>query len=158
VGVALTPTEAWARLETAHTGILVTLRADGRPVPLPVWFVALGPRVYVRTPARSRKVANIGQDPRSSFLVESGTSWPELCAVLLQTEARVVVDPREAARATAALERKYAGHRHGDDVPTATRAHYAGAHVVLALEPVGEPVSWDNRRLRSPRPATSTDP
>ena len=60
MGVRLTEDEAWAELAAAHTGILTTLRRDGRPVPLPVWFVALDRHVYVRTPARTRKVGGTG--------------------------------------------------------------------------------------------------
>ena len=32
--------EAWAFLAAGHTGILTSLRSDGWPVSLPVWFVA----------------------------------------------------------------------------------------------------------------------
>ena len=41
MGVRLSEEEAWAELATAHTGILTTLRRDGRPVSLPVWLVAV---------------------------------------------------------------------------------------------------------------------
>ena len=38
---------AWAALAAAHTGILTTLRADGTPVPTPVWFLVEGRTVLV---------------------------------------------------------------------------------------------------------------
>jgi Pyridoxamine 5'-phosphate oxidase len=31
--------EAWEAVGAAHTGILTTLRRDGGPIALPVWFV-----------------------------------------------------------------------------------------------------------------------
>ena len=72
MGVRLGEEEAWAELEHAHTGILTTLRRDGRPVSLPVWFAALDRRIYVRTPAKTRKVEHVRNDPRATFLVERG--------------------------------------------------------------------------------------
>ena len=47
MGVRLSEEEAWAELGAAHTGILTTLRRDGRPVSLPVWFATVGRRIYV---------------------------------------------------------------------------------------------------------------
>ena len=42
MGVRLTSDEAWAFVEHAHTGIFTTLRRDGQPVALPVWFATVG--------------------------------------------------------------------------------------------------------------------
>src|SRR5260370_10621799 len=72
MSIRLTPDEAWDVLGRAHTGILTTLRADGAPVTLPVWFVVLDQTICFRTPSRAKKVARIRRDPRASFLVESG--------------------------------------------------------------------------------------
>ncbi|HEX4530444.1 MAG TPA: pyridoxamine 5'-phosphate oxidase family protein [Acidimicrobiia bacterium] len=55
MGVRLSEDEAWAELDAAHTGILTTLRRDGWPVSLPVWFATIGRQIYVRTrPRRAR--------------------------------------------------------------------------------------------------------
>ena len=54
MGVRLNEDEAWVELDTAHTGILTTLRRDGRPVSIPVWFATVGRHIYVRTPAKTR--------------------------------------------------------------------------------------------------------
>ena len=69
--------EAWEVLAGAHTGILTTLKADGTPISLPMWFVAMDQRVYVMTPARTKKVARVTRNPRVSFLVESGERQAE---------------------------------------------------------------------------------
>ncbi len=47
--------EAWAVLESAHTGVLTSLRADGWPISLPVWFGALDRRIYVAGQAHTKK-------------------------------------------------------------------------------------------------------
>jgi nitroimidazol reductase NimA-like FMN-containing flavoprotein (pyridoxamine 5'-phosphate oxidase superfamily) len=149
VGVRLTEDEAWAELAAAHTGILTTLRRDGRPVPLPVWFVALDRHVYVRTPGRTRKVAHVQHDPRATFLVERGERWAELCAVMLHADVTLLDAGDERDAVEAALDEKYARFRTDDaQLPDATRAHYAVESAVLKLAPVGRVVTWDNSRLR----------
>ena len=72
MGIRLSREEAWDVLAAAHTGILTTLRADGTPIALPVWFVVLDERIYVGTPEHTKKVARVKRNPRASFLVESG--------------------------------------------------------------------------------------
>ena len=37
--IRLSEDEAWDVLDKSHTGILTTLRRDGTPVSLPVWYV-----------------------------------------------------------------------------------------------------------------------
>lgn len=149
MGVRLTDDEAWAELTAAHTGILTTLRRDGRPVPLPVWFVVRDRRVYVRTPARTHKVAHVERDPRATFLVERGERWAELCAVMLHADVTFVDAGSERDAVEGLLAEKYARFRTDDaQLPDATRAHYAVESAVLKLTPVGRLVTWDNSKLR----------
>lgn len=149
MGVRLTDDEAWAELAAAHTGILTTLRRDGRPVSLPVWFVARDRHVYVRTPARTHKVGHIEHDPRATFLVERGERWAELCAVMLHADVALLGQGAERDEAESALHDKYARFRTDDaELPDATREHYAVESAVLRLTPVGPLVTWDNSRLR----------
>ena len=111
MSIRLSRDEAWQVLAAAHTGILTTLRGDGAPITLPVWFVALDERVYVGTPARTKKVARVRRDPRVSFLVESGARWAELVGVHLTGRARVVEEPELVARVVDALNEKYRAFR-----------------------------------------------
>lgn len=149
MGVLLTDDEAWAELERAHTGILTTMRRDGMPVTLPTWFVALDRRVYVRTPAKTRKVEHVRRDPRATFLVERGERWAELCAVMLYATVTVHDGGPVAERVASALEEKYAAFRtETRALPGATRAHYGGATAVLELTPAEPLVTWDNAKLQ----------
>ena len=111
MGVRLTEDEAWAELAAAHTGILTTLRRDGRPVSLPVWFVVLDRHVYVRTPSRTRKVEHVEHDPRATFLVERGERWAELCAVMLHADVTLLGAGTERDEVEATLDAKYASFR-----------------------------------------------
>jgi PPOX class probable F420-dependent enzyme len=153
VGVRLTPDERWATLEAAHTGIFTSLRRDGAPVALPVWFAVVDRKIYLRTPAKTKKVGRIRNDDRCSFLVESGLAWKELKAVHLGGRAVLLEPGAETDRAQAAMDAKYRAYRgERKALPDATRAHYAG-FVWIRFDPEGEPISWDNAKIRMKRGA-----
>jgi len=147
VGVRLSDDEAWAVLEGARTGILTTLRADGRPVTLPVWFVVVDRVIYCQTPAGTKKVARVRRDPRASFLVEHGERWTELVGVHVDATAAIVEDESLTRRVREALDEKYRGRGVPQrTAPDATKAHYRHG-VVIALT-AGKLLTWDNARLR----------
>ena len=151
-GIRLSADEAWATLERAHTGVLTTLRRDGVPISLPVWFVVLDRKIYVSGPAHTKKFARVEHDPRVSFLVESGERWVDLVGVHLTGTAAIVDDARLVRRVTEALAEKYSGFRTPrDQMPDATRAHYETAVTTLAITPDDRILSWDNARLFAPR-------
>jgi PPOX class probable F420-dependent enzyme len=151
MGFRLTDDEAWAMLAEAHTGILTTLRRDGRPVALPVWHVVDSGAIHVRTPAASKKMRRVANDPRGSFLVESGLAWAELTSVTVPVDINVITDDDEAARIAAAIDAKYAAHRAPTEkLPAAVRSAY-GDMRVLRMVPVGRFLSWNNAALLGPR-------
>ena len=128
MSVRLNEDEIWEFLERGHTGIFTSLRRDGFPVALPVWYVALDRYIYLSGPAHTKKFARVRNDERVSFLVESGKAWKELKAVHLNGRARVVEDPEEKARAQKALDAKYAAFRTRQSaMPKATTGHYVRA-------------------------------
>jgi PPOX class probable F420-dependent enzyme len=146
VSVRLSEDEAWDVLERSHTGILTTLRSDGSPVTLPVWFVVIDRTICMRTPTRTKKLKRIRRDPRASFLVESGEKWAELEAVHLNGAVEVVHDAGLKRRIEQALEDKYAAFRTPrTEMSEAARAAYTDfAH--LQLTPLPRLLTWDNRR------------
>jgi PPOX class probable F420-dependent enzyme len=147
VGIRLTQDEAWDVLNEAHTGILTTLRADGAPVTLPVWFVALDRTICFRTPSQAKKVARIRRDPRASFLVESGLRWAELRAVHLSGRVQLIDDEADRGRLLAALDEKYAPFRTASaDLPQSARDRYAD-WAVFRLVPDSKLLTWDNSRI-----------
>jgi PPOX class probable F420-dependent enzyme len=154
VGVALEDDELWQFVAAGHTGILTTLRADGWPLALPVWFVAHERRVYVRTPAGTRKVGHIQRDPRVCFTVEAGLAWAELRAVVLTGRGHVVADGEERDRALDKISEKYDGFGVPvDEVPAATIAHYDTDSAIIRIDPEAHHLSWDNRKLRRSAPS-----
>lgn len=148
MGIRLSREEAWAALEAAHTGIFTSLRRDGVPITLPVWFVAIDERIYISGPSHTKKVARVRRDPRVSFLVESGARWAELRGVHLTGRARIVTEPGLLERVAGALAAKYAGFRTPRSaMPDGTRAHYQVEPAVVEIVPDERILTWDNARI-----------
>jgi len=148
VSIRMSEEQAWAMLDEAPTGILTTLRRDGRPVALPVWFVVLERRIYLVT--RGRKVERMRRDPRCSFLVESGDRWVELRAVHVECIAQELdLGDERRPLITKAIAEKYAALRtRRADMPDDTRDHYQQAEgAFIELIPDGKLLTWDNRKL-----------
>jgi len=146
--------EAWDTLTRAHTGVVTTLRRDGVPISLPVWFVVLDRRIYVSGPAHTKKFGRVRRDPRVSFLVESGERWIDLVGVHLTGTARIVDEPELLARVSTALADKYAAFRTPrDQMPGATRSHYETTIETIEITPDARILSWENARLFAPDPS-----
>jgi PPOX class probable F420-dependent enzyme len=150
--IRLTLDEAWEVVESAHTGIFTTLRRDGMPIALPVWFVVEDRTVAMMTPAGTKKLARIRHDPRASFLVESGECWAELRGVHLTGRVEIVEDAAATSRIEAAVNAKYAAFRpQVANLPSATQAYYA-KQVFLRFVPNGRILTWDNARIAMKQP------
>lgn len=150
MGVRLTEDEAWEMLSKAHTGIITTLRRDGWPISLPMWFSVVDRKIYMRTLAASKKALRIKRDQRACFMVESGEAWKDLAAVVIPVRASLI-DPNsdESKRALAAIAAKYQGFAPAEkQIPEATKKHYGAANVVIRLDPAGEFITWNNARIR----------
>jgi PPOX class probable F420-dependent enzyme len=148
MGIRFSEEEAWAFIARSHTGILTTLRADGSPVTLPMWFVVDDRSVCFRTFAPTKKVARIAHDPRASFLVESGERWAELAAVHLSGRIEQVVDDDATQRIDAAIVAKYAGFfSPRAEMPESAQRAYAASKRFYRLVPEPRILSWDNARL-----------
>jgi PPOX class probable F420-dependent enzyme len=150
--IRLSEDEAWAEIAGAHTGILTTLRRDGMPIALPVWFVAEDRTVAMRTPAGTKKIARIRNDPRASFLVESGERWVDLRAVHITGRVEFVSDAPAVRRIEEAIDAKYSAFRPPSaGLPAATQLRYAKS-AYLRFVPEGKILTWDNARIAARRP------
>ena len=148
VSIRLSRDEAWAMLADAHTGIFTTLRRDGVPITLPVWFVAFDERIYVASPAHRKKVGRIDRDPRVSFLVESGERWVELRGVHVTGRAHRLTDADRITKVRALLDAKYAAFRGPRErMPDPTRAQYETEIVIMEIAPDERILSFDNARV-----------
>lgn len=150
MSVRLTEEEAWQMLDRAHTGIITTLRRDGWPISLPMWFSVVDHKIYMRTLAASKKALRIKRDERACFMVESGEAWKDLAAVVIPVRASLIdPDSDEAKRALAAIAAKYRGFSPAEkQIPAATKKHYGAANVVIRLERAGDLITWNNAKIR----------
>ncbi|MCH8066861.1 MAG: TIGR03618 family F420-dependent PPOX class oxidoreductase [Chloroflexi bacterium] len=64
-------------LAETRLGVLSTLREDGAPISVPVWFEWDGHHARMFTTASSRKVARLARDARASLLVAARIDEPE---------------------------------------------------------------------------------
>lgn len=150
MGVSLSEDEIWVFIQASMTGVVTTMRRDGFPVALPVWFVAIDRHIYFRTPAASKKIARIRSNSKTGFLVESGQRWRDLTAVSFAAEATLVDDEALRTQVLDARADKYRGLGSGGSrtLPAAAVSHYSGQPEIVCLTPVGRIVSWDNRKMR----------
>jgi PPOX class probable F420-dependent enzyme len=147
MGIRMTSEEAWEAVGASHTGILTTLRRDGMPIALPVWFVVDDRTVALMAPAGTKKIARVRHDPRASFLVESGERYTDLRGVHLTGRVEIVEDATSVSRIESAVNHKYAAFRPPvANLPAATQAYYA-SQVFLRFVPEGRILTWDNARI-----------
>jgi nitroimidazol reductase NimA-like FMN-containing flavoprotein (pyridoxamine 5'-phosphate oxidase superfamily) len=151
VSLRLTDDEIWEYVANAHTGIMTTLRRDGMPIAMPLWFMVADRAIYVST--RGKKLQRLAHDPRASFLVESGELWAELKAVHFTGTAAVVdPDPELLARIEAEHSRKYDAFRTAaEDMPEAVAHVYASTMRWVRFTPDARVLSWSNAKLNGDR-------
>ncbi len=150
VTVRKTPEETWDYLINGHTGILITLRKDGVPIAMPLWYAVVDKKVYVRT--RGKKVTRVKNDPRAAFLVESGEKWAELEAVHLTGKCHIIQPSADLkARFDKEMERKYARFRTNPKVQAKeTQEAYATADwAFLEFTPDERILTWENSKVVS---------
>lgn len=148
----MTPDERDTFLAQAATGVLTTLRQDGSPISLPMWFVVVDSDVHIRTRASAKKVGRIERDGRACFVVDSGAAWVDLRAVTI-SGALVDVTGSAASVVEEALNEKYRGRGVPDRVPTRTAAHYADESRYFRLVPQQRELTWDNSKLLGAEPS-----
>jgi nitroimidazol reductase NimA-like FMN-containing flavoprotein (pyridoxamine 5'-phosphate oxidase superfamily) len=149
MGIDLDEDQLWAFLAEGHEGTFTTLRADGWPVSLPVWYVVQDRIVYLRTQPKTKKVARLRNDPRCSFVVSTGERWAQLKASVLTCRAVTGENEPLRTRVLARFDEKYEAFRTAKtEMPASSQKHYRGEPVVIRLEVVDAVLSWDNSRLR----------
>ena len=80
-------------LQGTRTGKLATVRADGRPHVVPVWFDLDGDTLVFNTGETSVKAANLRRDPRICLCVDDET--PPFAYVQIEGRAQMSAEPAE---------------------------------------------------------------
>lgn len=145
--IAMSPAEVDSYLAQARTLILATIGPDGVPDPVGMWFVLRDGVIWMRTYAKSQKVANVRRDPRVSVLVEDGERYAELRGVQISGTIELSDDIDLICDIAAGLLVKYEGLDPSDE--QAVREAYrptAAKQAALRLVPE-RVVSWDHTKL-----------
>jgi PPOX class probable F420-dependent enzyme len=94
-------------LAGTRTGVLATVRADGRPHAAPVWFTLDGDDVIFTTNEETVKGRNLLRDSRAVFVVDDGA--PPFSFVTIEGRAELSYDPDERLHWATALGGRYMG-------------------------------------------------
>ena len=118
---------------------LTTLGRDGYPHSVPIGYFRQGEEIVIGCIDGTQKVKNVQRDPRVSLSLESGGTMQDIKGVLIQGDARAVVDPKEK------LHYAQAGARRRGvveaDLPKEASAR--SAYIVVRPRKV---ISWDYSR------------
>jgi PPOX class probable F420-dependent enzyme len=95
-------------MDTARTGKLASVRADGRPHLTPIWFTLDGDDLLFNTWHESVKAKNIQRDKRVSICVDD--EKPPFSYVILEGEAELTSPPiPESQKWAGAIAGRYMG-------------------------------------------------
>lgn len=94
-------------LHGTRTGKLATVRKDGRPHVVPVWFVMDGDDLVFTTGATSVKARGLQRDPRVSLCVDSED--PPYAFVMVEGVAKLSEDVDEMLPYATAIGARYMG-------------------------------------------------
>jgi PPOX class probable F420-dependent enzyme len=104
----MTPDTARAFLAGAiHPAVLVTVRPDGRPHAVPVWFALDGDDLLVSISENSVKGRDLLHDPRVAVLVDDET--PPYAFVMVEGVAEMSRDPGAIRDGAFRIGRRYLG-------------------------------------------------
>ena len=94
--IAMDADQIRAFLDAGRRIILVTNGPDGLPHPVPMNYgLDRDGRILITSFARSQKVRNLERDPRAALLVESGTTYEQLKAVIAWCHVEILRAPEQ---------------------------------------------------------------
>jgi PPOX class probable F420-dependent enzyme len=149
--VAMSPDEVETFLREPNVINLATVRADGRPHLVAMWYgFAPDGRLGVVTYRTSQKVRNLERSPFVTGLVEAGDTYQELRGVQLISDATVSDDPDlVVAIGRSVTERHDPDALTGANETEAALRRRMAKRVAVVLDVV-ETISWDHRKLATP--------
>lgn len=93
--------------EGTRTGSVATVREDGRPHVVPVWFVVEDGDVVFTTWHTSVKAQNLARDGRAALTVD--LPEPPYAYVMVEGPVTIIKDPAESRRVATAAAARYMG-------------------------------------------------
>lgn len=110
----MTRAEALDFLERGtRTGKLATVRSDGRPHVVPIWFVVENDEIVFTTWHESVKSRNLSRDPRATLIVD--LEQAPYAYVMVEGVATIDDDFNELRRIATANGRRYMGPERAEE-------------------------------------------
>jgi hypothetical protein len=128
-------------LELRLVGILATLDPVLTIHAVPMWYASDGGAVVFATSSRSRKVANLDDDPRATLTLHDSRPGYEVCGALLAGSVEVVRGAAAAELVDLVHRRYLAVDAEADE---AVAAYLVSDDVALRLTPASG-ITWDER-------------
>ena len=100
--MALTGQQIQERLAASRNVWIATVRPNGAPHLIPIWFVAHGGQIYICTAPDTVKVRNLRTNPRVSLALEDGS-----VPVILEGAATVMENTAAPREVIAMFKLKY---------------------------------------------------
>jgi PPOX class probable F420-dependent enzyme len=94
-------------MKGTRTGKLATVRADGRPHVVPIWFIVDGDTLVFTTWHESVKAGNLRRDPRVSICVDEEV--PPYAFVMLEGTVSISEQPDERLDIATRIGGRYMG-------------------------------------------------
>lgn len=91
--------------EGQRSAVLATVRPDGRPHAVPLWYAVDGEDVLINVSADSVKGRAIAGEPRVALSIHEDV--PPYSFVMVEGTAEVVTDPDEIRRGATEIARRY---------------------------------------------------
>ncbi|EHN09069.1 hypothetical protein PAI11_41340 [Patulibacter medicamentivorans] len=99
-----------------RTGILATVRADGRPHAVPIWFVVDGDDLVFNTGAETVKGRNLRRDGRAVITVDDDA--PPFSYVAVEGRVEISEELDEVRRWATAIGGRYMGAERAEEFGT----------------------------------------
>lgn len=94
-------------LEGTRTGKLATVREDGRPHVVPIWFILRDGHIVFNTSETSVKARNLSRDPRAALSVDDQT--PPYTFVTVEGTASLSADDPDLEQIATEIGARYMG-------------------------------------------------
>jgi PPOX class probable F420-dependent enzyme len=122
---------------------IATVRPDGRPHVVPIWFHWDGTSIYMETPPTFVKARNLAANPNVAITVDITEGGLRFKAVVLEGKVQILTDRTEVLNLVKTIYTKYLGPE-GVESPTPKRM-INSEHIIIKLSP-SKILSWDDTR------------
>ena len=117
-------------LQGTKTGKLATVREDGRPHVVPIWFTLDGDNIVFTTGETSVKAKNMARDPRVSISVDDQT--PPYSFVTIEGTATFSKDPQQLLLWATCIGGRYMGE---DQAEAFGKRNASEGEILVTIEP-----------------------